>query len=68
MESPPMNDLRFLPVNDGTKFRWLPRDGRPRCVAEWLSQAAVKAVAFAPIYIAIIVTIALVLQIWWGAH
>lgn len=48
----------------GRPFRWLPRQGEPWCVAEWLAQAIIKTLAFVPVYIAIIVTLTLLIQIF----
>lgn len=45
-------------------FRWLPRQGRPSSVLEWLSQTTVKIIAWLPIYIAIVVTIILLVQLY----
>lgn len=48
----------------GTTIRWLPRQGRPVRSIEWVSQTIIKVIAFLPIYVAIIVTILLLLQIY----
>lgn len=45
-------------------FRWVPRQGKPRCIAEWASQALVRFLAFLPVYIAVVVSIILVIVIW----
>lgn len=47
-----------------TPIRWLPKHGRPLRAIEWVSQTLVKIVAFLPIYVAIVVTIVLLLQIY----
>lgn len=52
-------NLTLTPA-DNRPFRWLPRHGQPFCVGEWLSQAAVKAVAWTPTYTAIVATLTLV--------
>jgi hypothetical protein len=48
----------------GKPFRFLPRHGEPLCVYEWGFQKLVKAVAWLPIYTAIIVTLVLLVQIF----
>jgi hypothetical protein len=40
-------------------IRWLPKNGEPECILEWFSQMAVKALALAPLYTAVIVTLTL---------
>jgi hypothetical protein len=57
--------LHFWPAH-GQPFRWLPRHGEPICIAEWMSQKVIRGVAFLPIYTAVVVTIALIAQLWWG--
>lgn len=47
-------------------IRWLPRHGEPYCVLEWISQMLVRAVAFLPVYTAIIATLTLLLI--WVTH
>lgn len=45
-------------------IRWLPRNGEPFSVAERTSQIIIKTIAYLPIYIAIIVTAVLLVQIF----
>lgn len=45
-------------------FRWLPRHGPPVCVVEWLAQALVRLTAWLPFYIALVVTLILLVQAW----
>lgn len=37
--------------------RWLPRQGEPLCLAELVSQSLIKAIAYLPIYTAIVATL-----------
>ena len=46
-----------------TPVRWLPRHGEPWCVIELIAQTFVKALAWAPIYTALIATLTLV-AVW----
>lgn len=59
----PDQTLTLIPVH-GEPFRWLPRHGDPSCVLEWLSQKLIKVIAFLPVYVAIVVTMSLLLQIF----
>lgn len=52
----------MLPAH-GEKFRYLPRHGDPLCIGEWLTQKIVKAVAYLPIYTAIVATTTLVVAL-----
>lgn len=58
----PEINLTFTPAS-GEPFRWLPRHGEPSCVGEWLTQHIVKWVAEPKHYIAITVTVTLVVQL-----
>lgn len=51
-------------LNSEYPFRWLPRHGDPSCVVEWFSQRSIKALAYLPVYTAIIVTIVLIVQLF----
>lgn len=53
-----------LKTEGGNTIRWLPRQGRPLRTIDWISQTIIKVVAFLPIYVAILVTILLLLQIY----
>jgi hypothetical protein len=59
----PHNHLSWRPRHN-RPFRWLPRQGEPLCIAEWVSQNVVKIIAFLPVYTAIIVTIMLYILIF----
>jgi hypothetical protein len=54
--------LNLHPAHD-EPFRWLPRQGEPSCIGEWLSQQTIRLVAWLPIYIALIVTLIIVIQV-----
>lgn len=41
-------------------FRWLPKHGEPLSVGEWFTQRVVQALAYLPVYTAIIATLTLV--------
>lgn len=45
-------------------FRWLPRQGKPLSIAEWISQTMIKVIAYLPIYTAIVVTLVLLVQLF----
>lgn len=45
-------------------FRWLPRQGEPSCVVEWISQTVIKIIAYLPVYTAIVVTLVLLVQLF----
>jgi hypothetical protein len=49
-------------------FRWLPRQGEPSCVGEWLSQQFLRTLAWWPVYTGLIVTLILLIQVFhpWG--
>jgi hypothetical protein len=55
--------LSWRPIH-GETFRWLPRQGEPLCVAEWITQKIIKLVAYTPVYTAIVVTLVLLVQIF----
>lgn len=62
--------LSWWPVHSGP-FRFLPRQGEPLCVAELVSQTVVKALAYLPVYVAVVVTVSLLVQVFglpfgWG--
>ncbi len=44
-------------------FRWLPRHGEPYCVVEWLTQTIARLLVYLPVYVAVVVTVTLIL-IW----
>lgn len=46
-------------------IRWLPRHGQPGCLVEMLSQAIIKWSAYLPVYTAVVVTVTLVVVLWW---
>jgi len=45
-------------------IRWLPRHGSPQNMFEWICQTAIRIVAFLPVYIAIVVTLILLIEIF----
>lgn len=45
-------------------FRWLPRQGDPMCIGEWISQGLIKIVAYLPIYTAIVATLVLLVLLF----
>lgn len=51
-------------MTEYSSFRWLPKHGKPSSVFEWLSQNFVKLIAWLPVYIAIVVTLIFLLQIY----
>lgn len=51
---------RLTVFSDTRPLRLLPRDGEPTCIFEWTSQQFVKALAYLPVYTAIIVTLSLI--------
>jgi hypothetical protein len=53
--------LNLHPAHD-EPFRWLPRNGEPSCIGEWLSQQTIRLVAWLPFYIALMVTLIVVIQ------
>lgn len=55
--------LKFKPDEKGP-IRWLPRQGEPFCVLEYISQTIIRNIAYFPIYTAVIVTVTLVIIIW----
>ena len=55
-------DLTMTPATD-QPFRWLPRQGEPSCIAEWLVQQTVRWMAYLPVYISIVVTLTLIM-VW----
>jgi hypothetical protein len=55
--------LRLTPP-PGHPIRWLPRHGEPVCILEWIAQHLIKILAWTPVYIAVIVTLTLVVQIF----
>lgn len=50
-------------IDHRNPIRWLPKHGDPFCIVEKLAQTIVKLLVLLPVYIAIVVTIMLVL-IW----
>lgn len=48
----------------GQPFRWLPRHGQPMCTGELIAQTVVKALAWLPLYTAIIVTLCLLVLVF----
>lgn len=49
---------------EGEPFRWLPRHGEPLCIGELVAQKIVKTVAWLPVYVAIVVTLVLIVQVF----
>jgi hypothetical protein len=47
-------------------FRWLPRHGQPSCIGERATQTAIRCLAWAPLYTAVVVTLMLVAFLLWG--
>lgn len=45
-------------------LHFLPRQGEPFTVYEWVCQKMIKALAFLPIYIAIVVTLVLYIELF----
>jgi hypothetical protein len=54
--------LTLTPAED-RPFRWLPRHGQPYCIGEWATQHVIRLLAWAPLYVALIVTLILVVQL-----
>lgn len=48
----------------GQPLRLLPRHGDPHCLVEWLAQNMLKAVAYPPAYVLLILTILVVVQLY----
>lgn len=48
----------------GDSIRWLPRHGKPTRLVEYLTQGTVRGLAMLPIYVAVVVTLVLLLQIF----
>jgi hypothetical protein len=46
-------------------IRWLPRHGQPGCFVEWTSQQIIRWSAYLPVYTALVVTLTLVVLLWW---
>lgn len=55
--------LTFLPA-PGERFRWFPRHGEPLCIGEWLTQHVVRFVSYLPVYIAIVVSLIIIIQVF----
>ena len=55
--------MNLHPAHD-QPFRWLPRQGEPSCIGEWLSQRAITALAWLPFYTALVATLALLVLIF----
>lgn len=62
MKDEDRSTVTFKPPSD-RPLRLLPRHGEPKCVVEWASQMFVKALAYAPLYIAFIVTLTFVVTL-----
>lgn len=54
--------LNWHPDHD-EPLRLLPRDGEPTCVIEWISQTLIRALAWAPLYTAVVVTLILLVVV-----
>jgi hypothetical protein len=63
VEHDPEASLTLLPAHD-EPFRWLPRHGEPSCIGEWLSQQAVRGIAYLPVYTAIVTTLVLLVLVF----
>lgn len=50
--------MHLTPPED-RPIRWLPRHGQPFCIIEFVSQAFVRGLAWAPLYTAVMVTLIL---------
>lgn len=61
---PLTKDSNGLTWKPGRPVRWLPRHGDPYCVLEWTSQRAIKTLALLPVYIALVVTVMLMIMIF----
>jgi len=59
----PSEGLSLLPTQPG-RLKLLPRHGEPSCILEWGVQWLVKALAWAPLYTAVVVTLTLALIIF----
>ena len=55
--------LTLFPA-ENQPFRWLPRHGQPSCIGEWASQHLVRFFAYSPVYISVVVTLILIIEIW----
>lgn len=59
-ETPPVT---FRPPPDKPSH-WLPKQGSPFSVAEWMSQYFIRFFAWLPAYTAVVLTIVLIIEIW----
>jgi hypothetical protein len=50
--------LNLTPGHHG-RMRWLPRHGEPDCILEWFTQQGIKALAWTPLYTALVATLVL---------
>lgn len=60
--------VKLRPDHPG-RTRWLPRHGEPLCVLEFISQTLVRALAWAPLYTAVVATLTLLVllaTLVWG--
>jgi hypothetical protein len=44
---------------------WLPRDGEPTCLLEWLSQWTLRLLAFVPVYVVAVLILTFMVD-WFG--
>jgi hypothetical protein len=51
-------------MTGNSSFHWLPSQGKPASVLEWVLQKLIKLIAWFPIYIVLVLTILLLLQIY----
>jgi hypothetical protein len=56
-------DLTLTPAH-GEPFRWLPRHGEPSCIGEWVTQQAIRWLAWLPLYTALIATLVLLVLVF----
>lgn len=60
----PFEDSRRpLTVLPKMPFRGFPRHGSPYCVGEWVAQSTLRLLARRPAYVAVVVTLILLIQI-----
>ncbi len=59
-EIPPVT---FRPQPDKPSH-WLPKQGHPLSIAEWMSQYFIRFFAWLPAYTAVVLTLVLIIEIW----
>lgn len=62
----PRKHVKGVPLNltpTQRPIRWLPRYGDPTCLLEWVAQRTITALAYLPVYTAIVATLCLVVLV-----